>query len=414
MFDAFVLIYESRVSDLRRIATGGTGVLPAGDIHPDLARRFADEASKAAQHVLTICIRALDYLPPVDMTFGDYLRALITADMVIVPDDSKRYRLAFIEAFRNHGIYPLDVRSLGEDSLRWIPVNDEVWHQLCQVLPPREVLRTMANAWEVADGDTKKKESKAIGLKEMSLEFLEEYWTQQIHDSDDDDASAADWNPSRDNSKNLDTRKNVFLLTNRFRIFIWKWLVELTKRHERNNLRSELKTLSAILGIDFEAFSGYLNKGKTWRKETGAIEVHTVRPTFRVQDNGHTTVELLVVLTQWRWETLLDENGQEVKTPSGDPVRFRFRGGATLIIDPKRGRLKYAITKNIGHPDDVTNARLARVRRFLREQLSSMGEAAFDRYPMSTDVPSPADQTDAVRTGEPLALLHRDTSSGDW
>ena len=34
--------------------------------------------SKAAGHVLNMCIRALDYCPPVDLTFGEYLRALIT------------------------------------------------------------------------------------------------------------------------------------------------------------------------------------------------------------------------------------------------------------------------------------------------------------------------------------------------
>ena len=66
------------MADLRRIATGGTGILPPGDIHPDLVDRLADEAAKSASHVLRMCIRALDYCPPVDLTFGEYLRALIT------------------------------------------------------------------------------------------------------------------------------------------------------------------------------------------------------------------------------------------------------------------------------------------------------------------------------------------------
>ena len=38
------------------------------------------EAERTASHMLRICIRALDYCPPVDVTVGDYLRALITAD----------------------------------------------------------------------------------------------------------------------------------------------------------------------------------------------------------------------------------------------------------------------------------------------------------------------------------------------
>jgi len=119
VFDAYLQIYGNRVADLKRIATGGTGVLPDGDLHPDLVNRMADEAAKSARHVLRMCIRAMDYVPPVDITFGEFLRALITADSDLVPDDDRRYRVAFIEAFRKWGIYPRDVRTLSEESLRW-------------------------------------------------------------------------------------------------------------------------------------------------------------------------------------------------------------------------------------------------------------------------------------------------------
>jgi hypothetical protein len=119
VFDAFIAIYESRIADLRRIATGGTGILIEGELHPDLVNRLAAEAVKAATHVLTMCIRALDYCPPVDIDFGDYLRALITADRDVYPNDLRGYRLAFIDAFRQHGIYPRKLRSLSEESLTW-------------------------------------------------------------------------------------------------------------------------------------------------------------------------------------------------------------------------------------------------------------------------------------------------------
>ncbi len=121
VFDAYLTIYEDRIADLRRIATGGTGVLPDGELHPDLVRRMANEASKSAHHVLRMCLRAMDYVPPLDITFGEFLRALITADYDLVPDDDRRYRVAFIEAFRKWGIYPRDVRTLSEESLRWAP-----------------------------------------------------------------------------------------------------------------------------------------------------------------------------------------------------------------------------------------------------------------------------------------------------
>jgi subtilisin family serine protease len=121
VFDAYLSIYEDRVADLKRIATGGTGVLPEGNLHPDLVQRMASEAAKSSHHVLRMCLRAMDYVPPTDITFGEFLRAVITADLDLVPDDDRRYRIAFIEAFRKWGIYPRDVRTLSEETLRWSP-----------------------------------------------------------------------------------------------------------------------------------------------------------------------------------------------------------------------------------------------------------------------------------------------------
>ena len=119
VFEAFVAIYTRRTQDLFRIATGGSGVLSAGAIHPDLAGRLAQTAAETAQRVLTICIRALDYMPPVDPTFGDYLRAVVTADADCAPDRAISYRVAFAEAFARRGIYPPDITSVSPDSLVW-------------------------------------------------------------------------------------------------------------------------------------------------------------------------------------------------------------------------------------------------------------------------------------------------------
>ena len=156
IFDAFVSIYESRIKDLRRIASEGTGILREGELHPDLIRRFAAEAAKAASHLLRMCIRALDYCPPCDLTFGDYLRALITLDSGLFPDDPLRYRVALIQAFRARGIYPRDVRTLSEDSLRWhrptnptvtLLTNSGVMRQLlARLAAVGDLVRRLANA----------------------------------------------------------------------------------------------------------------------------------------------------------------------------------------------------------------------------------------------------------------------------
>jgi subtilisin family serine protease len=123
VFDALLAIYRRRTDDLFRIYAGGTGGLKRGAIHPDLVHRLAREANRSARHVLHMCIRALDYLPPVDLTFGEYLRGLITADHDLYSVDEYGYRIAVVEAFRRRGIYPRDVETLSVERLLWEPTD---------------------------------------------------------------------------------------------------------------------------------------------------------------------------------------------------------------------------------------------------------------------------------------------------
>jgi hypothetical protein len=118
VFDAFFSIYLKRTRDLMRVARA---VSASGDLHSDLVERIADEATKLARQFCTMCIRALDYCPPIDITMGEFLRALITADSDLVQEDPWGYRAAIIEAFRSRGIVPDDVGSYSEEALRWCP-----------------------------------------------------------------------------------------------------------------------------------------------------------------------------------------------------------------------------------------------------------------------------------------------------
>src|SRR5262249_11492579 len=81
--------------------------------------RLTIETCKAARHILQMCIRALDYCPPVDITFGEYLRAIITADVDGVSNDRYGYRVAVMEACRKYAILPRDVRAISPESLAW-------------------------------------------------------------------------------------------------------------------------------------------------------------------------------------------------------------------------------------------------------------------------------------------------------
>jgi hypothetical protein len=132
VFEAFATIVERKTARYVRLATGGTGSLPAGEIPIELRETIAAEASKIASQFLQICIRAIDYCPPVDITFGEFLRAMLTADVQLVRDDHWNYREALIDAFRRRGIFPPYVRFLTEDAL--------LWHHTETRIPPIEAL----------------------------------------------------------------------------------------------------------------------------------------------------------------------------------------------------------------------------------------------------------------------------------
>jgi hypothetical protein len=119
VFEAFITVFQRKTERYRCLATGGTGELPHGVLSPLLVDVLASKASDLAGQFLSMLIRAVDYLPPVDVRLGDYLRAIITADFDLLQDDPWGYREAIIDAFRKREIFPRDVFSLSEDSLLW-------------------------------------------------------------------------------------------------------------------------------------------------------------------------------------------------------------------------------------------------------------------------------------------------------
>jgi hypothetical protein len=394
VFDAFIRMYENRVADLRRIASGGTGVLPDGDIHPDLARRLAEEAVRQSQRVLNMAIRALDYLPPMDVTFGDFLRALVTADADFFPDDPRRYRLAFIEAFRDRGIYPLDVRALAEDALRWKPLDADVWDLIDDILPPAAVLRTMAaaydstqmvallgNADDSGDSGTLQGEIwddfRSKSFESAARRFMEAAWQQET-------ASAALAKSPHGE------RYPRYLMERMFARFLHAWIEH--KARSRTLSDREHERVAWHLGLDLHGLA------IPERDQRIKLEVHAVRPTVRLRADGRSKVELLIVLGQRKRADLLsdpDDPASVLKSPNGQPLSFWFRGGSTLIVDPEAGTVTYSVAKNILSP-----GRKRRHMAFLREQLAQLGTAAITRFGLTEEA------RPVQRRQEPFALVH--------
>jgi len=69
--------------------------------------KVVQEGAAAADRLLNMAIRALDYAPSVHMRFADFLSALLTADLQVAPDDSRyHYRDLLRETFASYGIQP--------------------------------------------------------------------------------------------------------------------------------------------------------------------------------------------------------------------------------------------------------------------------------------------------------------------
>ncbi|MBB1287071.1 hypothetical protein HRH25_22005 [Flavisolibacter sp. BT320] len=356
VFEAFINIYKSRIADLLRIATNGTGILPQGQLHPDLVNRLASEASKAASHVLNMCIRALDYCPPVDITFGEYLRAIITADYDLVMEDDRDYRLAFIEAFRRRGIYPEGIKTLSEESLRYA----------CE---PQLNVSTRE-------------------LFNIIIEFLKEYRDEVIY---------------------LNDREAIYNVSRKYLGGDGKIIKGL---HERLFLKFENS-------IEFEKLTGIIFN-KQWARygvrTTKPYENNEKGPSFRVQNlrvvsrsgpDGNRINYIVFTLVQ-RIGVVV-KNGKFVKTYRPDDKRkppeggFEFWGGSTMIFDLDTVTVRYVISKPLLDVEKLTN----NIREVCHDRILKQ-----HRYQTEEGILSLSEQSVYFGTGlrsyfnEPFAFLH--------
>lgn len=84
---AFVSLWAARI-----------GALGTFDDRYNLSM-VVEEGAKVARQLLNMCIRGLDYCPPTDLEFSQFLCAVLTADREIAPDDTRFcYRQALRDA----------------------------------------------------------------------------------------------------------------------------------------------------------------------------------------------------------------------------------------------------------------------------------------------------------------------------
>ena len=119
VFDAYLATYVARTRGLFQTYRAGGGQDNPKDLPTPMVNMLADIAARTAEDYFNVCARALDYCPPIDITFGDFLRAVVTAHMDFDPTDKDNIRDALMEGFRLRGIWAESARFFSEDSLCW-------------------------------------------------------------------------------------------------------------------------------------------------------------------------------------------------------------------------------------------------------------------------------------------------------
>lgn len=388
IFDAFLAIYRDRTADLFRIATGGTGTLPSGAIHPDLVKRLSHEAAKAAGHLSRMCIRALDYCPPVDVTFGDYLRAIITADFDLFPEDERRYRIAIVEAFGSWGIVPEGVGSLSVENLLWPSLEDALDDSGPTSKAEERVLS--ANLGTLIENPRAilewiKRRSKEAFAVEQSLRAIASKIALlmsdgvekriQTEESEGDFKLATKAATDRKYSVENLLSQNLLMLGleanreveyNAQKFYAQLFWAFITAPERRKLLRA--------LGLTMD---DQVPKTVTLDKRFSlpTIEVHAVRMATRRGSRNQIEREYVVEVTQRR-VGFYDEAEQFAKdknfnSRNGD---FIFRRGCTLLIDARTFRIR-RIIKTRG--DICSNKELNRVRHFILERQARPSNAFY-------------------------------------
>jgi hypothetical protein len=310
IFDAFIMAYEKRTGDLARLIGYEKGDLKP--IHPDMVNRLANEAVKIAQSMLTMCIRAFDYMPPVDVTFGDFLRAIVTADFEMTPDDDNGLRASLIEGFRQRGIYPEGVQSLAQESLVW-PSADPNFPRLRW--EPVELLDVIVDA-----------------ASQISASSIPQQYNEQVRYSKNKKMSSG-VSPS---AEQYDAPS----------------LESIETSEDESNPLSELAqelhryatTYATQLGLNLEY----------------PIRALGVHPVFRVSPNGRLIIELIAQVDQ-QMPTV--PNGAEQSKFGG----LRPRGGTTLVIGFD-GVVKYAISKPLPNNNLSDSANRQALDRIIKQE----------------------------------------------
>lgn len=313
VFDAFVRLYKYKVADLLRLASDGSGILAQGEIDPDLVRRLSAEACEIADKLMMICIRALDYCPPSDLTFGDYLRALVTADLEYNPDDEEGVRYAVMESFRSWGIIPDDVNTLSAEALKW-ERPDTFFKNNPQLAALSSTIKYAFDPMYDETGGMPPNTN--INIIQGSIERI-----------------------LRENKRDIIFNESQKLSAMVHNLFSGKFLI---KQHSES-----------LLGMMFtdipfsrteEDLAGNQSKVTLHSEARNKFQVYKCRPMILPDPHtGNTRKVMLIMFLQKVYVNLVGSKYQGY-FPNDE---YAYRGGSTLIVDMATYEINYIISKNV-------------------------------------------------------------------
>jgi hypothetical protein len=281
-------------------------------------KRLAEEACNIAEKLMLICIRALDYCPPVDLTFGDYLRAIVTADLQFNPDDEEGLRYAMLESFRSWGIIPEEVNTFSVESLKW-KAPDDLLYQISGKHGDNQI--NLANL------------VKTIKFA-FDPKFPKEYNASE--------------NP--DINKVLGYIERILRENDREEIFNQsQGLSKIVHQLFEEKIEMSAGT-EALLGMNFKdiIYTDPADETKTPLKLTAQrrniFQVYKCRPMILPDPKSGNSIKIMLIMFIQKVQVDLKDSRYQ---GFFDKNIFPFHGGASILIDMANYEVKYTINKSV-------------------------------------------------------------------
>ncbi len=109
---AFIDVWEKRIGGWNR--------------GKSIRKKIVEEGAHAADYLLSAIIRALDYCPPTDLSFSDFLSALLTADFELSGQAMRGFRDSLRSGFAAFGIAPESTAVRNGESGLWPKASAEI------------------------------------------------------------------------------------------------------------------------------------------------------------------------------------------------------------------------------------------------------------------------------------------------